>query len=101
MDLLHTEDVASVVLFDLRLSEGELQTFADALNYVLETLDVTQIHAVFTDDKSHDLETPEDTREFVQDRFYELMGLIKKYCRAEFLPQRFQDWELPEVDIGE
>jgi hypothetical protein len=92
MELLHSQDVASVVLFDLRLSEGEVQTVADALKYVLETLDVAQIQTVFTDEKSRDLERPEDTREFVQDMFVELMDLIRMHCRLDLLPQRFLDW---------
>ena len=89
MDLLRTEDVASVILFDLRLSEGEIQTFATALAYLLETLDDEQLHAVFNEGEEG-LETPSETRQFLEMTLEELVTLLQAHCHAEYLPPRFR-----------
>jgi hypothetical protein len=109
MDLLNVEDVASVMLFDIRISEGELQILADALAYLLESLNKEQLHNVFVDmeeigDRFRDLPpenqpTPDKTEEFVQGVYEELMMLIVDNCRQEFLPNRFKLWN-PSNDLN-
>jgi len=89
MELLRSEDVASVILFDLRLSEGEIQTFATALAYLLENLDNEQLHAVFNEGEG-DLETPSETRQFLEMTLQQLVDLIQEHCHVEYLPLRFR-----------
>ena len=76
MNLLKTEDVSSVILFDLCISEGELQFLADSLGYLLKTLDINSLHKVFTDESERTLETPLETKDFAEEMFKELMDLI-------------------------
>ena len=89
MDLLHVQEVASVALFDLRLSEDEMEAFATALSHALQTLDDEDLHKVFADDLA-DLGTPAETREFAQGTYDEVVALLRQYCRPEFLPTRFR-----------
>ncbi len=93
MDLLKTEDVATVTLFSIRLSESELQIIADSLNYILITLNDEDLQNVFTDEHDRTFETPLITRRFVQDRYEELMELIKNYGNEKYLPVRFKEWK--------
>lgn len=97
MELLRTEDVASVILFDLRLSEGEIQTLATALAYLFETLDDAHLHAVFNEGGERDLETPFETRQFLEMILQELTDLIQTHCHAEYLPPRFRVRGVPLV----
>lgn len=90
MELLKTVDAASVMLFDTRLSEGEIQTFATALAYMLDTLDNAHLHAVFNEDVEPELETPAETRQFLETTLQELVSLLQEHCSDEYLPQRFR-----------
>ena len=92
MDLLSTEEVVGVVLFDLRVSEAELECFADALSFILKNLNDEELNRVFSDEKTRSYATPQETRSFAEDRYKELMSLIKMYCRDEFLEKRFREW---------
>lgn len=92
MELLRTEDVASVVLFDLRLSESALETFSIALEYLLQTMNAVELHRLFNDEDRRDLETPEQTWEHVSQLQEQLATLVATYCRPEFLPQQFRKW---------
>jgi len=99
MDLLKTEDVASVTLFEIRLSESELQLLSDALSYLLKTLDDKQLNDVFMGEEEGSLMTNfTETRMFVEDRYIEMMSIIKNNCREEFLPKRFKNWKDPNDD---
>ena len=83
MNLINTEDVASVILFDLRASEGELQYLAIALNQVLTKLPDEELHAVFT---NHDSEiAPDETREFIEDMHQYLVGMLREHSYPEYL----------------
>ena len=90
MDLLRAEDVATVVLFDLRLSEGELEYLAIAAKYLLDNLTDQQLHAVLNDDPSKRKGNPAVTREFLEGRYDEIVALLQEYCRPQFLPKRFR-----------
>lgn len=87
MDLLQTEEVASTVLFHLRLSDSELQYLAIALEYVLMHLDEKQLHQEF--DEGDEQVQPSDTREFLEDRWQELVCLIQEYGDPALLDARF------------
>lgn len=91
MELLKTEDVATVILFDLRISEGELQQFAIALDFLLKNLDDAELHALMTDPKHRQVTGALETREFVEETVRELVAMIRKYCRPNLLPARFRE----------
>jgi len=76
MELLHTTSVSDIRLFELRISEGELQNMIAALDYILKKLDESQIHAVFTPEGYEGLETPAETREFLEEMLHELSAFM-------------------------
>ena len=83
MNLLNTEDVASVILFDLRASESELEYLAIALNRVLKLQD-DRLHALFTD---NDPAIPShETREFIEDMYQYLVRTLREHSYPEYLP---------------
>ena len=83
MNLLNTEDVASVILFDLRASQGELQYMAIALNRVLELQD-EELGCLFTD---NDPAIPaSETREFIEDMYQYLVRMLREHGYPEYLP---------------
>jgi hypothetical protein len=95
MDLLNIQDMASIVVFTLQISEGELQVIADTLSYLLSNLDNVQLYNVFGDhggnsDSQNLFQEPIEAREFVEDIFKELMTFIQENCSHEFLPERFR-----------
>jgi hypothetical protein len=93
MDLLQTEEVATVVLFDLRLSEGDLQYFALAVEYALTHLDDSQLQRYF--DAGVEDVPPSETREILEDRLQQLMSLIQEHCRSDLLDEYFLNWKGP------
>jgi hypothetical protein len=96
MNLLKAEDIVSVTIFEIRLSEGELQMFSDAFSYLLKTLDDKKLNDVFaTEEEGTLMENLTETRFFIEDRYKEMMSMIKNNCREEFLPKRFRDWKEP------
>ena len=100
MELLRIEDLASVAVFELRLSEAELQYLADSLAYVLKNLDDETLDRLFYPKKKPMSQPPEETREFAETTYKEIMDLIKTHCRDEFLDERFRQWVVsdPEED---
>ncbi len=90
MELLKTKDAATVILFDLRLSEGELQYFAIALDYLLKNLDDKQLHALFTEPQYQQQIDPSETRGFAEETVRELVTMIRKHCEPRLLPSRFR-----------
>jgi hypothetical protein len=96
VDLINVEDIVSVTLFDLRISESEMQYIADALSYALYSLDDKQLHKLFNEGKHSNLETPEESREFATVVFRQIMNLIKIHCREQYLQERFRNWTITE-----
>jgi hypothetical protein len=88
MDIIGTSDAASVILFDIRVSEGEMQYLLIALEHLLRTLSDEELHALFTG--GHPDVQPEETREFVDDRAHELREAILTYCDPQYLPAYFK-----------
>lgn len=89
MNLINTQDVASVILFDLRASEGELQYFAIALDHILGKLEDEELHALFADnDPTY---AAAETREFLADMFQYLKGILREHCYSDYLMTRLKD----------
>jgi hypothetical protein len=100
MRILRTEEIASMVLFEVRLSDSELQTLADAMGYVLHHLNKAEIHKNLLDEDEQGMETPEQTYEFMQARYVELMNAIRAHGDSELLPKRFREWNVrPQDDM--
>ncbi len=89
MNLLQTEEVASVTLFDLRASEGEVQYLALALEHLLGNLDDAELHALFTENEPEI--APRETREFAEDTLQELIGMLRDHSHPEYLPARLKE----------
>lgn len=78
MDYISHEEVSSVTLFKLRLSEGELMVYENCINFVLSNCEEEKIYDLIgCADK-------EELRSFQKD----LVTLIKKYVREEYLSER-------------
>ena len=93
MDLLKSEDVSSVMVFDIRISESELELLSDALSFLLRTLDDKELNNVVTGEEGGTLmRNLPDTRAFIEDRLGEMMTILVDNCRKEFLPKRFANW---------
>jgi hypothetical protein len=101
MELLNKQQVASVVLFDLRFSEGEIQYLADSIRYLLENLSDEEMHSVFNDEAGKSLESSKESRLFAEGLYEDLMDLIKAYCKEEYLEKRFKEWKIDNRNHSE
>ncbi|SED14796.1 hypothetical protein SAMN05216178_6436 [Pseudomonas saponiphila] len=81
MELLSKECIASVTLYDLRVSEGELMVFADSIAMVMKNFSDSDI------EKSTVCESREELSYYLD----ELKELLKGMVRQEYLPERFKD----------
>lgn len=79
MEVLHTEDMASVTLFTVKLSESEVQAYEACLSYVLDHLSPEAIEKC-TDHARDELEEDRD----------ELLAAILMHCHKQFLPERYR-----------
>ncbi|KAF2406604.1 hypothetical protein ACI77J_27740 [Pseudomonas sp. O64] len=80
MDILSKECIATVTLFDLKVSEGELMVFADCLKIVMEN---------YSDSEIADMTVCESKEELS----YFLAGVtevLKEMVRQDYLPDRFK-----------
>ena len=98
MELLKAEDVAGTTVFDLRLSEDELEILADALAQLVGTLDEKQLIDAFVAAEDQSWADTSDIPEFARETYYELMDVLRENCRPNILPQRFRDWKRPNPD---
>ena len=79
MEILATEDVASVTLFTLKISESEMQAYESCISYVLDRL------------TAHDIEgLTGHTRDELEDVHHELLTAILAHCPKQFLPERYK-----------
>lgn len=88
MEVLSTQDAASVILFDLQLSESELQYITIALEYMLQKLNAEELREVF--DEGDTNIDPIKTREFLEGMLESSKLAVRTYCRPEYLPARFK-----------
>ena len=79
MEILSTEDVASVTLFTLKISESEIQAYEACISYVLDRLTPDEIEAL----TGH-------TRDELKDVHHELLSAILAHCPKQFLPERYK-----------
>lgn len=88
MEVIDTEDASSVILFDLRMSESELEYIATALEYVLKHLSQEDLHRLF-DEGSAAVEVS-DAQEFLEIMLEHATTAIRQYCIPKYLPKRFR-----------
>jgi hypothetical protein len=79
MEILATEDVASVTLFTLKISESEMQAYESCIAYVLDRLPAHEIEIL----TGH-------TRDELKDVHHELLAAILTHCPKQFLPARYK-----------
>ena len=79
MEMLATEDVASVTLFTIKVSESELQASEACISYVLDRLTANKIEGL----TGH-------TRDELEDVHRELLETILTHCPKQFLPARYK-----------
>ncbi|MEJ8548092.1 hypothetical protein [Brevibacillus borstelensis] len=75
------KEIASVTLFDLRLSEGELMVYEGCIEYVLKNCDESEIHKITGCSSKEELQSYQD----------DLKDLIKAYVWKEYLPDKFKE----------
>lgn len=83
MRYLKHEEIATVNIFDLKLSEGELMVYEGCLNFVINNCNEKKIYDLTG------CESKDELKEYQE----ELRGLIKKYVRSEYLPSNYQNEE--------
>ena len=81
MEFLKHEEIASVSLFDLRLSEGELMVYESCLEFVVNNCNDRTIYSL----------TGCESKDELEDYRYELRKLIKKYVRKEYVPNKYKN----------
>ncbi|HEU4324794.1 MAG TPA: DUF6188 family protein [Roseiflexaceae bacterium] len=101
MDLLGFEDVCSVSLISLRMSESEVEFVKTAIDYLLANLSEEELIRAFT--YADDLPLPEgeedDTREFLSGMSTQLQAILVKTVRDEYLPDVFKgSTDTPDID---
>lgn len=81
MDLLKKECIASVTLFDVRVSEGEFMVYEGCINYVLANCSDDEIFRITGCENGQELSFYKD----------ELIRLIKMVGNPEYLTDRYKD----------
>ncbi|WP_174868442.1 hypothetical protein [Pectobacterium polaris] len=81
MDLLKKECIASVTMFDLRTSEGELMVYEGCIEYVLTHCSDEEVFQITGCGNKEELSFYKD----------ELIRLIKMVERPEYLPDKYKN----------
>lgn len=81
MELLKKENIASVTLFDLRLSEGELMVYESCIEYVLKNCSEELIYEITGCESKAELAT------FQED----LIDQIKLISERKYLPKKYSE----------
>ena len=79
IELLKREEIASVTLFDLRLSESELMAYEACIKYVIENCNENEAHKL--------TDCTKDELGWLQE---DLKELIINNMLEEYLPQRYK-----------
>lgn len=80
MDVVQVEDVSSVKLFTVKVSEGELELYERCLSYVSQHVPESLIQEISAFE-----------RKTVDDVINELRQILINNVIPEFLPKRYQD----------
>lgn len=80
MELIKQDEVASVTLFDLRLSEGELMVYEGCIEYVLNNCNENELYDL----------TGCDSREELATYHTDLKNLIKLVANKKYLPEKYK-----------
>ncbi|PYC01964.1 hypothetical protein DMX09_18270 [Pseudomonas protegens] len=81
MEMLKKECVASITLYDLRVSEGELMVFADCIDMVMKNFSDTALAE----------NTVCESKEELSFYLDEIKELLKGMVHQEYLPERFKE----------
>ncbi|MBG9775991.1 hypothetical protein O0555_18035 [Brevibacillus laterosporus] len=81
MEYLGHKEIASVTLFELKLSEGELMVYEGCIDYVLKVCDDDEILQLTGCSTKEELKSYQD----------ELKQMIRRYVLKEFLPSKYKD----------
>ncbi|NUU74528.1 hypothetical protein HP552_04575 [Paenibacillus xylanilyticus] len=81
MEVLKQDEIASVTLFDLRLSEGELMVYADCIEFVLNHCSEEQLYEL----------TGCENRVELVSYYDDLKNLIKTVINKKCLPEKYKD----------
>ncbi len=79
MEYLNHKEIASVNIFDLRLSEGELMVFESCIDYVIRNCDEKILYSL----------TGCESIDELKDYQKEVKAIIMKYVRKEYLPYNY------------
>ncbi|WP_019636961.1 hypothetical protein [Paenibacillus fonticola] len=80
MEILKYEEIASVTLFELRLSEGELMVYENCIEFVLENCSEEQLYELTGCENREELASYQD----------DLKKLLKN-INKDYLPKKYQD----------
>lgn len=89
MDLVHAENIASVSLFDIRLSQRELHFLAFAIEYMLQHLDNEQLNKQFVADGMPEDET--EAREFLEIVWESSIKSLLRHGDSSLLTDRYRN----------
>jgi hypothetical protein len=81
MELLKQEEIASVTMFDLRLSEGELMVYENCIEFVLNSCSEEQLYELTGCENREELSSYKD----------DLRNLIKTIINKQYLPEKYKD----------
>jgi hypothetical protein len=74
------KEIASVTLFNLKLSEGELMVYESCIEYVLKNCNQSEVFKLTGCSSKEELKSYQD----------DLRDLIKSYVLREYLPEKFR-----------
>ncbi|WP_028590997.1 hypothetical protein [Paenibacillus massiliensis] len=80
MELLKHEEIASVTLFDLRLSEGELMVYENCIEFVLNSCSEEELYELTGCENREELASYQD----------DLRYLIKSVINNKYLPKKYK-----------
>jgi hypothetical protein len=81
MEYISHREIASVNIFDLRLSEGELMVYESCINFVINNCNEKLLYSL----------TGCESKNELKDYQHELRTLIKNYVKKEYLPENYYD----------
>ncbi len=81
MEILKKEEIASVTLYDLKLSESELMVYEGCIDFVLKNCPEEQLYELTGCENREELASYQD----------DLIILIKQVIFKQYLPSKYKD----------